>query len=656
MFLVNKNRTYGYDERFLNRLATVLEQTLRILTQFNDARLVFDTCSYPAATNMQTRKVTIDRDLLVRESELKNRVRLAKGLLYHESGHLFWSLDAAGMDDLRQFASNNGFSGYTILGSYNEIEDKRIENHFVARYAPAKAYLAVPLAKLILGHHLDDLTDRQLAAVWLSAVGRPWLGTLAYRKLRAYVVSRLDTLLPSLVGESESIVAEYLTLSRDDVRSYGGRGHQLILQWHKLHDLLNEEVVGGCGGDNPMEKLGSNGRRDYDDDKLTKDDALSGEEAAEAINPSDDAEDADADNPNGDAGDGDSDSDTGAGEESSSGSNEAGDSSETSSSTGTSSNPPSADEVMGDVEEAMDEAEAEITADVDDTLDAIFSRIDEVDESLPSSKKQLWRTGEYPVTSTMQVVSRHISTELQAIRTEAASEWLRGTDVGRLNPMREEFFGDERLDVFDLFDEGTEDDMRCHVVFGIDQSFSMNTRRDGADNSDKPYQAAAKVAWIFREAFGRLDHVVDIYGYDDKYQRLDEPHRRLGYPVRNPSGGTEPLSMLKDMTRMSLAKKDVSDRLMVVLTDGSWGVVDDEDHERYANVVRNFRKAGGTAVLFVLESNETPIFTAHMSSGVISEDQPYGFNEWHLIQEPMDLVDPVRAFVKQLMTSHLRGR
>jgi hypothetical protein len=212
------------------------------------------------------------------------------------------------------------------------------------------------------------------------------------------------------------------------------------------------------------------------------------------------------------------------------------------------------------------------------------------------------------------------------------------------------------LDVFDLFDEGTEDEMRCHVMFGIDQSFSMYTRKDHEATGDKPYMAAARVAWIMREAFGRLDHVVDTYGYDDKFQRLDEPHRRTHFPVRSPSGSTSPLSMLKSMTRMSLAKRDVTDRLLVVLTDGSWGVNDHADHEEYAEVVRAFRKDGGTAILFALESNEIGMFTMQMERGIISEDEPYGFTEWHLISEPMDLVEPVRRFVKQLMTSHLRGR
>jgi hypothetical protein len=235
----------------------------------------------------------------------------------------------------------------------------------------------------------------------------------------------------------------------------------------------------------------------------------------------------------------------------------------------------------------------------------------------------------------MKNASRRIAQKLEEIRTQASPEWLRGESAGRLNLFREVLYGEDRDDVFDLWDEGVEDEMKAHVNLCLDMSSSMERLTD----------QSGQMLWTLRDAFERVDHTVDIYGFGSNYQRLDERHSRITYPNRVPQGGTAPLAMLKDVVQRSTGMKDVRDRLIVAITDGVW------HRDQYETLMDEWRRMGGMSMLFLIGSDTS--MQRSIEGGLIHPTQPFGFDEWIQINTPLDCVKPIEKFVQRTMQAHL---
>lgn len=660
-------------KRFASRLATVLAMTVRILLDDRAIKvtLVNEHNGFVADSNPVKKSIRINwgqMESLFQQNPLM-AIGSSKGLLYHEAAHLMWTPSRTAFETIFVYTRHANLGRGQYHAMFNMIEDKRIENLFVRLYSPSAPYFGRPMIQ-----HFLPMFSKEPTATWMNVVGRPWIGKSNYLNMRAVAENRLGK---TMMAEIDSVVQRYLTLSASDFESDPRRVAEILDEWIDLLYRVTptQPPTGGCGG--------TSQRIDNAD---TFDDSLSDEEAAEATpqpptptsnsdkeeEPADDANDdssqgsakdnqseddsdsGDADSSNaegvpGDGEDGESESDGGGEAEPTADdeTSESGDGSGTDPRQGD-QQAPDIDSIVDDLMDTFDELSENIASDSEATLESTLDGIEQADAESPSSVKPIWITDDRPVDQEMRVTSRRIQQELERITNQATSERIYGSDIGRLNVLRDLLYEDtERLDVFDLWDEGTEDEMSVKVTIAMDQSASM---REGPNG--RPYELAAKALWILQNAFERADHSVSIYGYGTTYQRLDERHSASTYPVRRPEGGTYPLDMLRDAITASLATKDCSNHLLVVVTDGSWGRVRDAA----TDLVESFNQQGGVSTLFLLESDESAIIRNLMTTGHISDTHPYGFGSYHEVRNPLEMIEPTKNLVEQLMQSHLRRR
>lgn len=615
------------EERRFKALLSIMETTLKIL--LSERRVAVKEARSgpaPAWSLIDKREVYVNRMAIDITQDFGKLVKLIKGLLYHEASHLMWTPGGANSGThsrILQKTSEAGMSSATAAHLFNVLEDKRIEANFVKLYRPGAAFFAAPMYEYIV---TDDAWKKPFD-LWAMICGRVWLDPAVYDSVRAAAEAEIRN--RATMAALDDVVRSYMVLSYMKMRTRPDYVADLIVSFWRLiqnETSSNGTEIGNCAG-NHSERVvqqraeNENHRRDDPIDEsghVTEEDL--DDLRAEAESKASEAD-----------GDGDGEEDEG---EDHSGS-----------STGTESDEKGAAQAAAN--QALEDAQEAIEDDVLDTIRSVNKRAGTMGSVDDSTKRPLWSTTNEVVTPEMAGAARRIATGLQDIRNAAAPEWLRGETVGRLN-VRRALVDDhsERMDIFDRWDEGSEDDMRIHVSLCVDQSGSM--QRGGKHLP--PYRAAAQTLWILQDAFVKADHVFDAYGYDDEFQRLTEPHRRLLYPVRLPSGGTEPISMLRDILTRSAHMHDIKDRLMIIITDGSWDLSDLDGYEEAFNA---FRAIGGTSMLFMLQSAETHRFEELVRGGVIDRDRPYGVDDFYLIEQASDLIAPVTSYVQRTMRSHL---
>jgi hypothetical protein len=655
-------------------MAQVFERTIRILLDDARIRVVVRPSDSslsiaPAHSNLKTRTVTIDAAWLD-GMDFAEQVRTAKGLLYHEASHLLWTptrtlsgkdtYTAALTDWFMRTTAQSDRPGITCEGDVaehlNVLEDKRIENLFVLRYPPARFYFAEPLYRLIVE------SDQPAPFIYLSVAGRPWLDHGVADAARKAAVDAVD---PAWADDVDATVLEYLALSNRSMRADLGTVGNIILRWSNLvlraRDSLAKNPDKGQHGNGWPEQhtcsnpthLENDSRRgtsseqkldelaggshvtgnttqsdQRDDDKLTSEslEELAQHGATSEPESPGEAGESTPSEPTAGSGAGDAPA-----------------------SREESSDHESEDTTTSTLNDAADKALAEATSsimdDVNDTKQSVGRLIGKAGTKPPSSKDSIWNTTLRTVESDMAATARQLATTLAQVRNEASPEWLKGECVGRLNVVRDLLSEDTgRMDVFDLWDNGTEDEMKVHVNLCIDLSSSMR----GGYQSTPPYVSAAKAVWTLREAFIRVDHLVDVYGFSSDHQLLDERHLRTQYPVRKPSGGTAPREMLRDILLRS-ESLDYTKRLMIVLTDGSWSGIGNGGYARYQTILDAWHGIGGISHLFMIRSDEYDLFTGKIQMGELDSKTPYGFGAWTPLDTPSDMVPAVASIVKQLM-------
>ena len=616
--------------RMMASIVSVLGKTAQILLDNSDVLVrAVETGPAPAWTNMEDATIHLRSDDVVKQMDLGRLIRTMKGLLYHEVSHLKWSASQTQMLNLCYMLSSADRGRFLL--THNVLDDKRIENLFVRLYRPGRHYLAAPLYEFIVKESPSP------CELYMNIVGRPWLDGDILRTARAAAVTA-----EPFAGWTDSVDRVSTNFIKLPLRTWDVSPQTvvtLVREWQKLENALTNANPTGkqpeqhtCSND----KLSSSEAGwDADDDLQEKDESLSDDDIEDLKDIGNDDSKSDSDDsPEGDDSssstkdDDDTDSDD-EGDGNSAGNGDDGDT----------------EDVMDQVEQALDQALDAITQDIRDTAKAVTGLMGTIDPL--SGYRPQWEEFTEPVEPEMRTRSRQIATALQDIRTAGSPEWLHGQPAGRLNVMRAITSPDESMDIFDVYDEGTEDEMRCHISIGIDLSVSMRHSHRG---KSAPYQSAARAAWIMRDAFLSSDHEVDVYGYSYAHQLVKEKHDRNSYPVLRPEGGTHPASMLEAIVSRSGNLHGFSDRLCVILTDGLW----DGELDRVERALDAYRSIGGRSLLFLIDDGDAVTFKTKIATGLIDAEHPYGVDELHTIESMGDMVTAVQSYVKQQMRGHLK--
>jgi len=185
-----------------------------------------------------------------------------------------------------------------------------------------------------------------------------------------------------------------------------------------------------------------------------------------------------------------------------------------------------------------------------------------------------------------RALHRDIGDALLDLKDDSEPGWLKRTDSGRLN-VRRLLGGSDADELFDRYEPGMMDASELELVLLLDVSSSMNGK----------LTALGEATWAIRQAVDDLEGRCTVFTYDSG------PHRVLADASARPDGrmfvpqalgGTAPLTALTEAFRL-IAGSDAKNRLVVILTDGSWtGTTQSE------TVIRAMNEHGVTTVCALL--------------------------------------------------------
>ncbi|NBW11606.1 MAG: VWA domain-containing protein [Caulobacteraceae bacterium] len=235
-----------------------------------------------------------------------------------------------------------------------------------------------------------------------------------------------------------------------------------------------------------------------------------------------------------------------------------------------------------------------------------------------------------PTKSDVLVVKR-FSQELERLRIENDPAWLRETPTGKLNVNRAMTTDVNRIDkLFDRWYEGN-DICDMETVILVDSSGSMWHEVGSAYRS----------AWIIKRAIEKIEGkvtVIDFNTLGSVVSSSSDKAKATQVPWVKANGGTEPETALLETKRILTLSKSKT-KLVFMLTDGAFnnGVED--------TLISEIRELGSYFSLCLIASEWFMRSIADMSP----EERlamEHGANSFHLINQPLDLVDVARKIVK----------
>jgi hypothetical protein len=192
--------------------------------------------------------------------------------------------------------------------------------------------------------------------------------------------------------------------------------------------------------------------------------------------------------------------------------------------------------------------------------DSVSSReSDQLINRVPEYSKKL----ETPSADAL-IASRQFAKELTELRTQHDPGWMRRSDQGRLN-VKDFMLGTDLEEAFDQWSEGNQDvtDIECVVL--LDNSGSME------DMITPAYEAM----WAVKRGLDSVQASTTVIQYGSRGEILYGPNQRASNQVltarhAGSSGGTDPFWSLKKAHEI-LADSTRAIKMMIVITDGSWG-------------------------------------------------------------------------------------
>lgn len=511
------------------------------------------------------------RDSVLPYSEMDFMLE-AKGLNYHELCHVMFTPSPRSdfMKRIDVLVNENPVNGQLYRTAMNLLEDQRIEMAFVTMYTPAAPFFRT----CVMNNILKGLSDQ----AYLLIAGRYYLS----KKLRRSIRDRfLAVYGHSLTNELDSIVREYVTVSypTDSLR-----GLQLIKRFVILLNKMNQQAPQppspngqpnglpdhGCNHDDDARQRGPAG--DYKGPGVKE-----GKRIAEAVDEAISADNADDyDDGSGsddDTSDGDGEGAPGSGDEST----------DTTRDVNPDGNAP-ADMAGGDINarDFADEIDPDDQVGLDDLKVMIENELSEIanDQSLIDelmdmqaavhSEENLqvelpaksWPSTPQAPSNSARNLQNRLKTLLARLKLDLEPLWLKRQTSGRINLGRVMMRKPHELDVFDRWDEGSEDEASVEVAVLVDSSGSMSYRME----------AASEMAWALKSALYANSIPCTVAGFSTDWAVLYGPNDRPNPAEMNiwrAQNSTIPGAAL-EAVRKRLSSSPASHKIMLIITDGQW--------------------------------------------------------------------------------------
>lgn len=246
------------------------------------------------------------------------------------------------------------------------------------------------------------------------------------------------------------------------------------------------------------------------------------------------------------------------------------------------------DELMEAAGEGLEDIETDVQ--IVDDANRVMVAVKQIEQAGRNDAKGslVKRTGtRQPSADELKAVSR-ITQTLTKIRLEVEPQILRRQMAGRLDIQRVLTRRPNDMEVFTAYDEGSEELTGMEVVLLVDVSGSMQGSMNDASGS----------IWVLKRALDRLGIRTTALAYDTHHYVVYQPSEKAKaqVPLLAALGGTVPESALKQ-AHLILTRSNQPNKVLVTVTDGSWGAVDDV----YAGLLRSMHNAGVTSMIVGLD-------------------------------------------------------
>lgn len=515
-----------------------------------------------------------------------------RGLNFHELCHVMFTPSPRSdfMKQVEKLAREDYSRGSHYRYGLNMLEDQRIEMMFSTMYTPASPYFRAAVMANILVNGAEP-------SVYSLCAGRYYLGKKLRRSLRKRFEEQYGS---SLTIELDSITREYVSVTYPTETV---RGISLLKRYvDVLVAMHNQQVSDGQAGpgDRPVSSTGCGHDSDTDPHKESgdyrgvkiKDQRSISEDVKQRIedldsedaNDVDDVDDGseasgdDAGTASSEDGDGDGDSKGSSSDES--GDGDSGDQGDLNpdgnapaTTAGTDPNATdfsdkddqiSLDELQTLVMDELDEIaqDARLQNELDDMMEAIRSEIGKQGQ-MPEGT---WPSRPTPPTQTALALRRRLKDLLARLKIDLEPTWLHRETSGRINANRVLGRQPHELDLFDRWDEGSEDEASVEVAVLVDCSGSMGHRM----------QAASEMAWALKGALHDNDIPTTVAGFSTTWSVMYGPNDKANpsqVDVYAAQSSTSPTAALETI-RKRLSTSPANNRMVLIITDGQWGGTD----------------------------------------------------------------------------------
>lgn len=606
-----QRRQIAYFDRMRSRLsalARVFAKTDRILTGRRDVNVKMSTTvdtKVLAPGFSDGTHITINTDRIPDINKAVGLVRLS-AVNYHELSHLLFTPTDIGF---RQQIVSEG-----LHMAFNILEDQRIETLFVAKYRPAAKYFA----------EMNVVLFVQNPKAWPTAM----FFTHGRRYLPLEVRERLDDLFAGsdhAKSKAKRIIDEYRLLSLT-TQSDLDRAMTLIQEFAKVikevqddgHQVMgkgDDDGEGTCTdprgqytGNRPNRRLSEDAAEQAKEDTEEQDETeAEGEDGSgfwdDVLDDEDDTdEEADDESASG-SGDDDGEEDDGDWDDSeddegeSSGNADGDDSDFDADDDGDSEGEGDSDSSDGGAKgrdgshgigTGFDEDEENVAPDLDDLIREVLESIRESEDvqndintirsAMDEAKLELDAT-EYtgtlrPVTADEMIAMQRTEREYMRLYAKVEPGWMYGSDHGRLNVQRAiesaSVPGYDTEDLFDEWDEGREDETGIEAFFSADLSGSLMSQS----------HQLSSALWVMKRPLDSIDAQVSVAGFHSRTFTLCQRGEKFSPTEVNEyfanGSNTQPVQSMK-IARRVMSQSQMPNRLFVILTDGAWSAVNNED-------------------------------------------------------------------------------
>lgn len=556
-------------------------------------------------------------DMLKSGDPVSTVLRL-KGLNYHELSHVLFTPRVS--DELPKRVIEKAKESNDPLWWYafNALEDQRIETWFSASYGASRRYFEAAVLQWLISDgkaeaailmygrkYLSTRLRAQAGVVFVKKHGKPM-----YDEFKVIIDAYLGIELPAQSIKALKLIGQYRDLL-NKVQATGAN----------LPPMVVQDNGAACDGGTPGKHTGDVVRKGRTTIAANREARDAAQREMERVAAADEAFEKDASSPgDSSADDGTEDGDGGDGGLPQGGSGEG--QGESSSGEGAGGQQPGGQgagseaaehEVMSPDEsslvdemgkmidqayDGMDEIrqDVKVQEDVGKVLDAV--RATAHDGKIGALGQVASHHGSFPPVSEHHMAARKIVQILTRIRVDTEPQVSRRMVNGRLNLRRILTRRPNEVDIFDQWDEGSEDVTGIEAVILLDVSGSMSGRTRDASGA----------VWALKRAFDKLEIKTTVLVFDTDHKVLYRASERASgsmIPEVNSGGGTNPASALAEGHKI-LLKSHEPNKLLITVTDGQWSMNAGECKQ----VMKSLTVMGATTMLLGLD-NAAKTYGAH---------------------------------------------